>query len=213
VKTSLILNIENTIPIVNHNFGKTKQLILDREYSSLNHALLLLLDEIHREINSIPARINNLTLVSLSVRNIFKLYLIVHHVMADENHLNSWYGQIHRDSKEIKDGMITLMEKKGLDAAELKTIQDSEDFAISKTSFKSSRQFNIKVLAEKYKYKDHYNFLYKLTSKLIHPSAIKIMGYDSINKNDNYLSMTLQLCDYFIHEVNELLFFILKQDT
>jgi len=169
-------------------------------YSTLNSALLALLKEARRENGRLLLYLDELTLASLAVRNLFEIYLIFKHVHSDEKALFSWFGQAHKDSKEVKDGFITLMEKKGLDATELREIQKFEDESLDESPFKSKGGFPVKQLAEKYGCLDDYNFIYKLSSKLIHPSSMKVMAYDTLTENTNYLSVVLQTGVYFSQE-------------
>ncbi|MGB0943822.1 MAG: DUF5677 domain-containing protein, partial [Marinomonas sp.] len=93
----------------------------------------------------------------------------------------------------------TLLEKKGLDTSELKEIQKFEDKSLEQSPFQSKGGFQIRNLAEKYGHLDDYLFIYKLSSKLIHPSSMKVMFYDTLSEDGNYLSTVLQIGDYFIY--------------
>mgnify|MGYP001298880679 CR=1 FL=1 len=130
-------------------------------YSTLNSALLCLLKEAQRENCRLLLSLGNLTLASLAIRNLFEIYLIFKHVYSDEKALHSWHGQSHKDSKEVRDGFITLMEKRGLDATELKEIQKFEDKSLEQSPFQSKGSFQVKNLAERYGYLDDYQFIYK----------------------------------------------------
>ena len=174
-----------------------------KEYSALNSAQVSLFKEAYRELNRLRASLDDLTLVSLSVRNIFEIYLILKHVRADEKALHKWYGQSHKDSKEIRDGFIRLMEKRNLDTAELRKMQDFEDHNLAASPFQSEHSFNMKILSEKYGHLDDYLLVYKLSSKLVHPSSMKVMVYDVLSENTNYLNVVLEMGVHFTHELND----------
>lgn len=174
-------------------------------YSTQNSALLGLFREAHRETNRLRASFDNLTISSLAVRNIFEIYLITKHISSDQKALYNWYGQSYKDSKEVRDGFIKLMEKKGLETTELKDIQLSEDQALEQSPFESKGSFQVRNLAEKYGYLDDYLFIYKLSSKLIHPSSMKVMSYDVLIENSNYQSVVLQVGAYFSNGLSTLL--------
>jgi hypothetical protein len=174
-----------------------------KEYSALNSAQVSLFKEACRELNRLRASLDDLTLVSLSVRNIFEIYLILKHVGADEKALHKWYGQSHKDSKEIRDGFIRLMEKRNLDTAELRKMQDFEDHNLAASPFQSEHSFNMKILSEKYGHLDDYLLVYKLSSKLVHPSSMKVMVYDVLSENTNYLNVVLEMGVHFTHELND----------
>lgn len=174
-----------------------------KEYSALNSAQVSLFKEAYRELDRLRASLDDLTLVSLSVRNIFEIYLILKHVRADEKALHKWYGQSHKDSKEIRDGFIRLMEKRNLDTAELRKMQDFEDHNLAASPFQSEHSFNMKILSEKYGHLDDYLLVYKLSSKLVHPSSMKVMVYDVLSENTNYLNVVLEMGVHFTHELND----------
>lgn len=174
-----------------------------KEYSALRSAQVSLLKEAHRELSRLQASLNDLTFVSLSVRNIYEVYLILRHVSADKQALHSWYGQSHKDSKDIRDGFIRLMEKKNLDTTELREIQNFEDLNLASSPFQSKGPFNMKDLSEKYGLLDDYLFVYKLSSKLVHPSSMKVMSYDVLSENTNYLNVSLQVGVHFTHKLND----------
>jgi len=182
-----------------------------RHYSTLNHALLHLFREAGRENTRLLTYLNNLTLVSLSIRNLFEIYLIAKHIHYDEKALLSWYGQIHKDSKEVKDGFIALMIRKGQDASELEEMQKFDDEILKASPFESKSSFNIRGLAEKYGYLEDYLFVYKLSSKLVHPSSIKIMYYEALTENTNYLNLVCQVGIYFSNEFDVFLQTVLKE--
>ena len=164
-----------------------------------------LLKEAERENNRLLCSLNDLTLASLAVRNLFEIYLIFKHICSDEKALFNWFGQSHKDSKEVKDGFITLMEKKGFDTSELKEIQKFDDESLEQSPFQSKGGFQVRNLAEKYGHLDDYLFIYKLSSKLIHPSSMKVMFYDTLSEDDNYLSTVLHTGDYLSKKFSLLL--------
>ncbi len=163
--------------LASDNFCVAIEFIENQDYSALNNALLCLLKEAERENNRLLSSLNDVTLTSLAIRNLFEIYLISKHIYNDEKALNNWYGQSHKDSKEVRDGFITLMKKKGLDTTELEEIQKFEDESLKESPFESKGGFQVRNLAEKYGYLDDYQFIYKLSSKIVHPSSMKLMTY------------------------------------
>ena len=83
-------------------------------------------------------------------------------------------------------------------------MQKFEDNSLSESPYKSERNFNISNLANEHGYGDDYGFLYKLSSKLVHPSALKVNNYDVLTENDNYLNVVLQLAVFFSQKVEKL---------
>lgn len=197
--------------ISSKNFSVVITQLEKRGYSTLNNALLHLFREADRENSRLLTYLNNLTLASLSIRNLFEIYLISKHIHYDEKALLSWCGQAHKDSKDVKDGFIALLIRKGLDTSELEEIQKFEDESLKASPFESKSNFKIRDLAEKYGYLEDYLFIYKLSSKLVHPSSIKIMNYGVLTENANYLNLVCQVGIYFSNEFDMFLQTVLKE--
>jgi hypothetical protein len=124
------------------------------------------------------ANAGDLTLVSMCTRNIFELYLILLAVKSSDEHLKSWFGQSHRDAKEVRDGFTKVALKKGLDVSQLRETQNFEDRALEESPYESEKGFNIRELANEHGYLDDYLAVYKLSSKLIHPTSMKVNSYE-----------------------------------
>jgi len=199
--------------LASDNFCVAIKFIENQDYSALNNALLCLLKEAKRENNRLLSSLNDLTLTCLAIRNLFEIHLISKHIYNDEKALNNWYGQSHKDSKEVRDGFITLMKKKGLDTTELEEIQKFEDESLKESPFESKGGFQVRNLAEKYEYLDDYQFIYKLSSKIVHPSSMKLMAYDTLNENSNYLSVILYVGVYFSDEFSLFLQSVINENA
>lgn len=135
---SLNLTPKEQLELASENYSVAVSFFESKDYSTLNSALLGLLKEAQRENCRLLSSLNDLTLASLAVRNLFEIYLIFKHIYSDKKALLSWFGQSHKDSKEVKDGFITLMEKKGLDTTELRKIQKFEDESLEQSPFQSA---------------------------------------------------------------------------
>lgn len=173
-------------------------------FNELNNALLNLFQSSVREISQLIENITALDYVSLHTRNIFELYLITLQINTSDLELKRWYGQQHKDSTDVRSGFRQLLIKKGLDTSALDEVQKFEDDSLSESPYKSERNFNISYLAKEHGYSDDYGFLYKLSSKLVHPSALKVNNYDVLTENDNYLTVVLQLAVFFSQKVEKL---------
>lgn len=195
-------NVRRCVEIADNNLHVMIDYLSNEPNSTQNSALLGLFRDAQREIHRLLCSFDNLTISSLAIRNIFEVYLILKHIYSDPKALYSWYGQSHKDSKEVRDGFIKLMENKGLDTTELKEIQLLEDQALEHSPFQSKGSFQVRNLAEKYGYLDDYLFIYKLSSKLIHPSSMKIMMYDILAENSNYQSVVLQIGAFLSNELS-----------
>ena len=165
--------------------------------TELNIALTNLLKASSREIDYLIGHIDDLALASMNTRNIFEIYLILLAVSASDNNLKRWFGQSHRDSKDIRDGFIKVASNKGLDVSELEEIQRFDDQTLEESPYKSERGFNIKELAKAYGYLDDYMAVYKLSSKLVHPTSMKVNSYEALLHDNNYLGVVIQMGMFF----------------
>ena len=172
-------------------------------YSELNNALIHLLEDSHREIKNLSSRTNDLVLSSLHLRNIFELNLLLLHIQTDEKALKNWYGQAYKDSKDIQDGFISLLKRKKIDSSEIENIQEFDKKNIDDSPYTSKGGFQIKTLAEKYGYLEDYSFVYKLCSKLLHPTSMKVNDYSVLTENKKYLNVVLQTGVYFSRKIEE----------
>lgn len=207
------LTTKENFELAAENFDVAMKHFEGKSFSTLNGAMVDLLKEASRETHRLLAVLGNLTLVSLSVRNLFELFLISKHIYSDDKALSAWYGQAHKDSKDVKDAFIKLMEKKGLDPADLVAIQEFEDESLAQSPFESKGNFQARDLAEKYGYLDDYKFIYKLSSKLIHPSSMKVMTHSSLSIDSNYLNVILHIGVYFGQKFSLFLKKVLEEDT
>jgi hypothetical protein len=204
---------ENDFQVTAANLKYAVEFYDKKEYSTLNSAMSHILKEASRESLRLISNKDNLTLFSLSVRNLFELFLICRQIYSNEESLHNWYGQSHKDSKDVKNAFIKLAEKKGLDTSGLKEIQEFEDSSLENTPFQSKGGFQIRDLAEKHGYLDDYQFVYKLSSKLVHPSSMKVMAYSAIAENTNYLLVLHHIAVYFGQEFSMFLKGVIEQNA
>jgi hypothetical protein len=167
-------------------------------------ALINLFEEILRELTRFTLSRNDLTETSLQVRNIFELYLITKHVNFDPKGLSNWCGQGHKDITEINNGFIRLLSRHNEDVTGLQEAQNFIDEQFSFTSYQSKGSFNIRDLAKKYGYDDDYVAIHKLCSKLVHPSSIKVNGYNALTENCDYINVLIHVAVYFCQKIEKL---------
>jgi len=177
------------------------QLNINNEKSII---LIKLFEEIFREITMLSSNRTELTETSLRVRNIFELYLITKHVNLDPKGLNNWCGQAHKDVTVINNGFIKLLSRYNKNTSDFKEVQSFINNQLSHTSFQSKGGFNMRDLAQKYGYDDDYMAIYKLCSKLVHPSSIKVNAYNALN--ENYLKILNHVGVFFCQKIEALAF-------
>lgn len=176
-----------------------------KQHLALYRALVALLEEARRESQILLQSLDDFTSASLSVRNLFEILLISKHIHSDRQALENWYGQLHRDFKDINDGFIGRAKKSGADTSGAELMQQYVDKSLAQTPFKSVKSFNMRDLAEQYGYLEDYQFVYKLNSKLIHPTAMKVMMHEAIAEGNIYLTIVIHTGVYFWQELSEFL--------
>ncbi|SOD19020.1 DUF5677 domain-containing protein [Nitrosomonas ureae] len=195
-----IINISNAIEILDK-----------KEFSELNNAVLNILKSIVQELFRLIDSMDELEYANLHTRNIFELYLILSHIYSDADALVAWYGQIHKDSEQVINGFRNLLMKKSLDTFSLDAMKRFQDEALGKSPYSSTGNFNISALAKSHGYQDDYDFVYKLTSKLVHPSSMKVNLYSVFMENDNYLNVIITIALNFGQKADELAFRICSE--
>ncbi len=196
-KLKVQLSPKEDLELSKTNISKVIEILDVKDFSELNHAVLNVLKNIVREISKLKNCIDELEYASLHTRNIFELYLILTHIYSDKDALDCWYGQLHKDSEQVREGFRKLLLNKGLDTSPLDVAKDFEDKAIEKSPYVSKRNFNISNLAKIHGYEDDYNFVYKLSSKLVHPSSMKVNYYEVLIENDKYLKTMITVAMHF----------------
>lgn len=174
------------------------------ESSRLKMAIENLFMEIERELDRFILGRTDLTATSIQVRNLFELYLIAKHISTSEKGLNSWFGQMHKDSMDIQNGFIELFSSHNQDVSELEGIKEFTNQSLDDSPYTSKGGFNIKDLADKYGYIKDYSAIHKLCSKLIHPTSIKVNAYNALTENANYLAILEQVGVFFCQRIEEL---------
>ena len=193
-------NISTSIEVIRSFVEKLSAL----PFSELNSSLTNLFKQSLREINQFSEKRDDLTQTSLNVRNIFEIYIISLHIYSDQDALKSWYGQIHKDFSEINLSFKALLTKHGLDTSEVDEVQEFSDATLSSSQYTSKGAFNIKTCATKYGYEVDYDFVYKLSSKLIHPTSIKVNCFDVLVEGDTYIELITHIGVYFARKSEEL---------
>jgi hypothetical protein len=174
------------------------------EGSRLKLAIENLFKEIERELDRFISGRNDLTATSIQVRNLFELYLISKHIYTSEKGLNSWFGQMYKDSMDVQNGFIELLSSHNQNITELEEIREFIDQSLDVSPYTSKGGFNIKDLAELYGHVKDYSAIHKLCSKLIHPTSIKVNAYSALTENDKYLAVLEQVGVFFCQRIEEL---------
>lgn len=196
----------------NDNLRITKKVICsflnnfkNPEGSRLKLAIENLFKEIESELDRFISGRTDLTKTSIQVRNLFELFLITKHIYNSDDGLNSWFGQMHKDTMDVQNGFIELFISHNIDVTEMKQIREFINQNLDDSPYKSNGGFNIRVLAEQYGYAKDYSAIHKLCSKLIHPTSFKVNAYNSLIEDDSYLKILEQVGVFFCQRIEELI--------
>jgi len=181
--------------------------------TELNLALYNLFRESLREMQEFSMDRENITRTSLNVRNIFEIYLITMHISVDDQGRKNWFGQMHKDMLDVRNGFRALLKSNGMEAPELDEIDEFCNVSLDQSPYESSGGFNLKGLSDKYGFSHHYSFIYKLSSKLIHPTSMKVNGYDTIDDDKNYLKVMTYCGIFFSYKMCELAISLKEKST
>lgn len=122
--------------------------------------------------------LDNGSIVTLAGRNIFELYLILIEVNQNEYSMKRFFAQLGSDRDELNSAFMDKCEAVGYELSdnERNVVQEELD----KSPFENIENhcFRMHHLAKTHGYQEDYNFFYKLSSKLIHPSAYKVFAMD-----------------------------------
>lgn len=193
------------------SYGSTKEVVnktisnlKSQLQSEFNNGIINLLYEIDRELRRLIGNHNDLTLLSLNLRNIFELYLTTRYVFDDSKAFSNWIGQLHKDNVDILEGFKSLLSKKNIRTEQLDAQRELVDSVLADGPYKSKGPFNIKDIARKYGYENDYDAIHKLCSKLVHPTSYKVNSYQALTANDNYFIILMYVAVFFCEKIEEL---------
>lgn len=194
VKHDSIKNIKKKILKIDSNYKRLIQFCLGSqniERTNKNIALTNIAKGTH---NSLILLANNLsddydiTLVALCTRNLFELNIRLRSIVKDENSLNTWISEMVMDENQILDSISTIA--KDTHAAELELFENKKKlnlYALDKHKLKSVKSpASVKSIAEDAGELEEYVALFKLFSKLLHPTSYLINSHSVAGSIDNF---------------------------
>ncbi|WP_347368988.1 restriction endonuclease subunit S [Vibrio vulnificus] len=136
---------------------------------------------------------DNNSVVTLASRNAFELYLIMLEVNSNEDSLKRFYAQLVGDRDDLNAAFMNKCKAAGYPIPESALSVLQEETAALPFENVTTRPFNMRNLADEHNYIENYNFFYKLSSKLIHPSALKVFGIE----NDSPQYQVVAMAGYY----------------
>lgn len=133
--------------------------------------------------------IDNGSILTLASRNIFELYLILLEVNKNEYSMKRFFAQLGSDRDELNSAFMNKCESVGYELSNNDKQVVQEDLDKSPFENIETHSFRIHHLAKTHRYQKDYDFFYKLSSKLIHPSAYRVFGVDDFSTQYEVVSM------------------------
>lgn len=141
--------------------------------------------------------------IAVSLRNLFEIYMLALHLRDSEEAVQQWYGQLLRDVLDIQDGLIALFSKHGIHSPDLDSTREKTIESGERNNVKPIRPFNIKEIAKRFDREEDYNAMYKLCSKLVHPSSVKVNLPAAFDKNDEYIKSLIHVAVHYMSLIAE----------
>lgn len=139
----------------------------------------------------------DISLIAMSVRNLFEIYMLCLHLRDSEKAVKEWYGQLLGDVLDIHNGLISLFSKHGIDSPELELARAHAIESGIRNEVEPAKPFNIKEIARRFDWEEDYNAMYKLCSKLVHPSSAKVNLPAAFDKNDEYINSLIHVAVHY----------------
>lgn len=123
-------------------------------------------------------------------RNLFEVNLIVRFVLASDENMRNWLGQVLQDEKEYIEGVLAVAEQgSGQFQAQLRgRLVELGNLAL-KHQVDFSKPFRVPTLVKDVGMEEEYTGLYKLFSKYVHPSSLLINAWYSQKPDVEYLNV------------------------
>ncbi|MGK3126018.1 DUF5677 domain-containing protein [Candidatus Pantoea formicae] len=194
VKHDSIKNVQKNILKIDSNYKRLIQFCTGSrniERTNKNIAINNIAKGTHRSLSLLANNLSDdydITLVALCTRNLFELNIRLRSIVKDESSLNTWMSEMVMDENQILDAISTIANNNH--AAELELFENKKilNNSISeKHNLKSVKSpETVKVIAEKVGELEEYTALFKLFSKLLHPTSYLINSHSTAGCIDNF---------------------------
>lgn len=194
VKHDTIKNIQKNILKIDLNYKRLIQFCSGSqniERTDKNVALTNIAKGTHRTLNLLTKNLSDdydITLVALCARNLFELNIRLRSIVKHECSLNTWISEMVMDENQILDAISTIANDSH--AAELELFENKKKLnnsLLDKHGLKSvGKPETVKSIAKDVGELEEYIVLFKLFSKLLHPTSYLINSYNSASCIDNF---------------------------
>lgn len=194
VKHDSIKNIQKNILKIDSNYKRLIQFCsgtLNIERTNKNLALINIALGTHRSLSLLANNLSDdydITLVALCTRNLFELNIRLRSIIKSENSLNTWMSEMVMDENQILDTVSTIANNSH--AAEMNLFENKKKLnsaLLEKHNLKSVKSpETVKSVAKDVGELEEYTALFKLFSKLLHPTSYLINSYSTAGCIDNF---------------------------
>lgn len=192
-------DIEPLLKVIIRQCEKGRELqVCDRTTSLQN-----LYQEALVEAARLRAGESEIVTVCVAVRNLFEIMLLINHLAASDEAVECWIGQLQRDALDIHDGLISLFHKHGVQSLPLENSRSSVLVNGDEHGVVPSRPFKIRSIAEQLGVSEDYDAMYKLCSKIVHPSSIRVNLPGAFEKNGDYKNALIHVGIHYLAQIAE----------
>lgn len=168
-----------------------------------NIALLNLLAANSQCVNIFQTAIgNHISILALATRNLYELNLIARSIIGSKNNLDEWNSEAITDNIQVLEGILSI--NTASDLADQRLILIEEINRLKKVRKKYSLpEINTPAsagqIAKKLDSSDEHKSVYKLFSKLVHPSSYLVNNYKNSASPETTMILQVQ-GQIYIHD-------------
>jgi hypothetical protein len=155
------------------------------------------------EANRLKTGKDEIVLTCSAVRNIFELMVIIKYLAGSDEAIKCWIGQLQRDTLDIHDGLVSLFQKHGIRSIELENSRSNVLANGDAHGVSPSKPFRIRDIAKELGLVEDYDAMYKLYSKIVHPSSVRVNLPGAFEKNGNYKDALIHTGVHYLAQIAE----------
>lgn len=194
VRHDTIKNVQKNISKIDLNYKRLIQFCAGShniERTNKNVALTNIAKGTQRLLNLLTKNLSDdydITLIALCTRNLFELNIRLRLIVKNESSLNTWMSEMVMDENQILKAISTIANDNH--NVELELFEDKKKLnnsILDKHNLESVKKAeSVKDIATEAGELEEYMALFKLFSKLLHPTSYLINSYNSASCIDNF---------------------------
>jgi hypothetical protein len=152
-------------------------------------ALENLLDSTAKYLNSAALNVDgHISIVALCTRNIYEINLQVRDLILSPSGLQRWMGETVTDKIDLLDGILSLESASDTSKERQVLLKEIERLRLlrDKYSLPSAKPSPAGQIANRVGLSEEHKALFKLFSKLVHPSSFLVNDFGTAASNEHY---------------------------